>query len=101
MFKRVLAVILCAIMIVGILPLGVLATDVSNHNQGSSDVSISNDTTMGRILNNTLETTASDDDGFSISYIEVEGKTATVIDLNILFADIDIQRDKNEILVRS
>ena len=65
-------------MLIGILPLGVFASVISEEKTDSEDVTISDDTTMGRLLNNTLETSSADNEKFSISYIKVVGKTATV-----------------------
>ena len=76
--KRVIAVLLCAIMLIGVLPMGVFARENNDSEDVSNDVSISNDTSMGRILNNTLETASDDENGFAISYIDIDGKTAKV-----------------------
>ena len=77
-FKRVSAVLLCAVMLIGILPMGVFAESVINHDDYADSVGVSDETVMGRLLNNTIQTSSADNSGFSISYIEVKGKTATV-----------------------
>lgn len=76
--KRVLAALLCAIMLIGVLPMGVFAESVLKNDDYADSVGVSDETVMGRLLNNTIQTSSADNNGFSISYIEVKGKTATV-----------------------
>jgi hypothetical protein len=65
-------------MLIGVLPMGVFAESVLKNDDYADSVGVSDETVMGRLLNNTIQTSSADNNGFSISYIEVKGKTATV-----------------------
>lgn len=76
--KSSLAVVLCLIMLIGIMPMNAFAEDEKQGLAAENEISISDETVMGRIVNNTLSTASAGSDGFSISYIEVSEKIATV-----------------------
>ena len=76
-WRRATALLLTLLILFGIMPMGIISQS-SFNDIDTSTVSISNNTSMGRILNQTLNASSSDNDDFSISYIVMDGKKATV-----------------------
>lgn len=71
---RIFSLFMATVLIFGIVPISSFATE----NETGSDVSISDSTSFGKMLNNTISGENADNSDFSITSLEINGKRAKV-----------------------
>ena len=83
MAKRLLSVFLALTIVIGVVPMNVFAKENETQANTESEVSVSSETGLGGIINNLQAQEQEENPDYSISFIEFNGKVATVYLTNV------------------